>query len=204
MTQKGFLFRRKIVPEQSEGFTLVELLISLSIAVIIGGLLMAIIVNSAGLFYKESSKLNAGLNINDTLAQLRKNIREASGIVSSYTSGLEYYSSGVGQIILKVSSIDQSNNIIPNTFDYFVFYIDQNNLHFKIFPDSQSLRKSRDQIFSTSVDSLVFNYFNGDNPPVEVSPVAASKVRVTLTLKERNGTIIEVNIATMEASLRNK
>lgn len=186
-----------------KGLTLVELLISLSIAVIIGGILMAIIVNSAGLFYKESSKVNTGLNINDALTQIRKSIRESSAVAPSYNSGSETYNSESVQIVLKVPSIDQSNNIIPNTFDYFVFFLDQNKLHLKIFPDNQSLRKDQDQIFSTSAESLVFNYFNGNNPPVEVGPAAASKIRVTLSLKQKSGATFETSIATSEANLRN-
>ncbi len=61
---------------KQRGFTLVEVLIAMGISVIVGGLLMTIIVNSAGLFQSESSKLTQGLNINDALASVREQINQ--------------------------------------------------------------------------------------------------------------------------------
>ncbi len=187
----------------SKGLTLVELLISMSIAVVVGGLLIAIIVNSSGLSYKQSSKVSIGLNTNDALAQVRKNIKESSAVTPSFTIGSKTYTSGLSQIILKVPSLDQSGNIIPNTFDYFIFFQDQTKLRFKVFPDPVSTRKAQDQIFSTSLDSLQIQYLNSVNPPVEVVPDAAAKVRMTITLKQKNGTNYEIITATSEANLRN-
>lgn len=187
----------------SKGFTLVELLISMSIAVVVGGLLIAIIVNSSGLSYKQSSKVNIGLNTNDALAQVRKSIKESSAVVPSFTIGSETYTSGLSEIILKVPSLDQSGNIISNFFDYFIFFQDQTKLRFKVFPDPASSRQPQDQIFSTSLDSLQIQYLSSVNPPVEVVPEAASKIRMTLTLKQRNGLDYEISTATSEANLRN-
>ena len=187
----------------SKGLTLIEVLISMSIAVIVGVLLVVIIVNSAGLYSQESSKLSEGLNINDALSQVRGSIKDASAIVASYNSGSTTYTSSATQLVLKMPSIDSSNNIIANTFDYFVFFLDQNKLRFKTFTDSTSFRKNQDQIFSTSVNSLTFQYFNSANPPVEVIPISAARVKVTLTLKQKNGNVVEQKTATTEASLRN-
>lgn len=175
----------------------------MGIAAIAGVLLLVIIVNSAGLFTKQSSKVQTGLNINDSLSQVRASIKQASAVAPSYTSGSTTYTSGDNQVVLKVASIDASNNIIDLTFDYFVFFLDQNTLRFKIFPDPSSSRSAADRIFSTSVDSLVFKYYNFANPPVEVSPASASKVRITLVLKQKSGAGLEINTATSEANLRN-
>ena len=186
-----------------KGLSLIEILIAMSIAVVIGALLVVIIINSAGLYSKQSSKLSEGLNINDALSQVRVSIKDASAVVAAYTYGSTTYTSGATQLVLKVASIDSSNNIIADTFDYFIFFLDQNKLRFKTFPNLVSLRKAQDQIFSTSVEGLVFKYFNGANPPVEVTPNTATKVRISLTLKQKNGVNYESSSATSEASLRN-
>lgn len=189
---------------KQKGITLAEVVITVAISAIVGGLLLTVIVNSAGIFYKESSKLEEGLNINDALSQLRSNIKQSSAIIASYSGGGTTYTSSDSQLVLKLASIDSSGNIIDNTFDYYVFFLDQTKLRFKTFPAvGQSSRKSIDQIFSTSVNSLNFQYFNSANPPVEVSPTAALKVRITLTLKQKIGANYETNTATSEANLRN-
>lgn len=178
-----------------KGLTLIEVLVAMGIAAVAGVLLVVIIVNSAGLFQEQSSKVEEGLNINDALSVVRSSIKQASAMAVSYTAGSTTYTTNAGVLVLKVSSVDTSGNIIVNSFDYFVLYLDQGAIHLKIFPDAVSSRKPADRILSTSIDSLKFQYLNSANPPVEVVPVSASKVRVALTLKQK--------ISTTEANLRN-
>lgn len=179
------------------------MLISVSIAAVVGGLLLVIIVNSTGLFYKESSKVEQGLNTNDALAEVRKSIKQSSAVVALYTSDAVTYTSGETQIVLKVPSLDSSGDNILTSFDYFVFFQDTGKLRFKIFPGIVSSRKAQDRIFSNIVDSLVFKYLSPGNPPLEVAPENAAKVRITLKLKQKAGADYLTNIATTEANLRN-
>lgn len=188
---------------QNRGLTLIEVLIAMGIATVTGALLVVIIVNSAGLFTQQSSKVQEGLNINDALLQVRSSIKDASAVEVSYTSGSTTYTTGGSQLVLKVASLDSSDNIIVDTYDYFVFFQDQNYLRFKIFPDQLSFRKAADQIFSSSVDNLAFQYFNSATPPAEVTPTNATKVRITLTLRQKIGVNYETQLATSEANLRN-
>lgn len=187
------------------GLTLIEILVALAITIVAGTLLFVIIVNSAGLFSLQSSKLQGGLNINDALMEVRKSIKQASSVASSVTVGSTTYTSGVNQLVLKVSSVDSSNNIIANTYDHFVFFLDQSYFHFKIFPDPDpaSSRKAADRILSTVADSISFKYFNSATPPVEVTPASAAKVYISLNLKQKAGAGFVTNTATSEASLRN-
>lgn len=178
----------------SKGLTLVEVLIAMGIAVITGSLLFVIIVNSSGLFYKQSSRLQEGLNSNDALMKFRQSIKEASSIDSTSTAE---------KLVLKISSIDSSGNLIDNTYDNFEFYKDQKFLRFKVTPDALSSRKLQDQIFSNSVENLYIQYFNSAIPPLEVSPQLSSKVRISLTLKQKAGADYEISISTSEGSLRN-
>ncbi|MDO8573523.1 MAG: hypothetical protein Q7R77_02105 [Candidatus Daviesbacteria bacterium] len=188
-----------------KGLTLVEVLVAMGIATIVGGLLVVIIINSASLFSNQSSKIQAGLNINDTLSQIRGSIKQASAIANQYQDGPTTYTTGVNTLVLKVSSIDLSNNIIADTYDYFVFFKDQNFLRFKIFPNPHpaSFRKAANQIFSNIVDSLTFQYFNSATPPAEVNPLDATTVKIILTLKQKVDAGFETHTATSEANLRN-
>lgn len=185
------------------GLTLIEILVALAITIVAGTLLFVIIVNSAGLFSLQSSKLQGGLNINDALMEVRKSIKQASSVVSSYTDGSTTYTSGANTLVLKVLSVDSSNNILAGTFDHFVFFLDQKYFRFKVFKDVSSARSESDQVLSTVVDSLTFKYFNSATPPVEVTPASATKVYISLTLKQKAGAGFDTNTATAEASLRN-
>lgn len=188
---------------REKGLSLMEILVAMAIATAVGGLLLVIVLNSTGVYYKESSKLQEGVNTNDIQASIRESIKNASAISASYVFGGTTYTSNPTQIVFKVPAIDASNNIISNTFDYFVYFLDTNKLRLKTFPDFQSSRKAQDQIFSTILDSLNFQYFNSATPPIEVSPSSASKVRITLTLKQKSGSNFEIHTATSEANLRN-
>lgn len=177
-----------------KGLTFIEIFIAMGIATVAGVLLLVIIVNSLGLFANQSSRVESGLNINDALGQVRSAIKQSTVVDSS---------SGVGKLVLKVSSVDSSNNIISDIYDTYTFFLDNSVLHFQILPDALSSRQASDRIFSTNVDSLFFKYLNSANPPEEITPTAAAKIRVTLTLKQKVGTNYQINTATTEANLRN-
>lgn len=186
------------------GLTLVEALLTLGIAAIVGTLILVIIVSSAGLFYQQSGRVEQGLSLNDALLNIKETIRGASAIAAAYPeTGTPSYTSGATQLVLKVPSIDSSANIISGVFDYFVFVKDIQQLRFKTFLDGQSSRKPQDQIFTTNLDNLLFEYFDGQTPPQPVQPNLAVKIKITVVLKQKAGAGIETNMATAEANLRN-
>lgn len=175
-----------------KGLTLVEVLIAMGIATVVGGLLLVIIVNSTGLFLKQSSKIEQGVGANDALSAVRNSIKEARSIAVDYPPN---FTTSSTQLVLKLASVDASGNLIPDSFDYFVFFKEQSNLKFQSFPDPLSSRYAQDQLLLRGVDSLEFVYLDSSNPPQEVSPTLASKVKIAVFLKE--------TVATSEANLRN-
>lgn len=189
--------------KDQKGLTLVEVLIAMGIAAMVGGLLMVIITNSTGIFTKQSAKVSTGLNANDALAVIRSSIKQAGSVAALYTDGSTTYTSGEDQLVLKVSSLDSSGKNIADTYDTFVFFLDQNILRYKVFPNPLSTREPVDRIFSTAASDLHFQYFNSATPPLEVAPASAAKVKITLTLRQKAGINFETNVATSEASLRN-
>lgn len=175
-------------PEQSRrsrsGFTLPEVIIGMAVATLVGGLLILILVQSAGVFYRETAKVSQGLGLNDSLAKIESSIRKSQAIVST---------SSASQLVLKIPSVDGSGNVINNTFDTEVFQKEGDKLKYKLFPDSASSQKSADIILTKNVDSLLFQYF--DALGQEVLPASSVRVRASLSLKQQS--------ATAEAHLRN-
>lgn len=184
------------------GFTLTEVVVASGIAMVVGVLLVSILVSNTGLYYTESSKVQQGLGINDSLSKIRSNIKEAQFIAAQYPeSGSPEFSSSANQLVLKLASIDSSGNIITDTYDFFVYYPDQDKLKLKVFPNDYSEREVGDQILSKNVSSILFQYF--DSTGQVVAPVSAVKVKTTLTLSQKAGSSYQSHIATSEANLRN-
>ncbi len=180
----------------SQGLTLVEVLVAMGIALVVGTLLLMVVVQSSGVFTDQSSKVQKGLNINEALSQVRLSIKDANAVASSYTDGTDTYTTGENQLVLKVTAIDTAGDMLEGASDYFIFFKDQSFLRFKTFPDPSSSRKQGNSILATEVTGLHFQYFNSASPPVEVSPVNAAKVRISLKLSQTSP-------ATSEANLRN-
>lgn len=199
-------FRRKgkLCLYPTHGFTLPEVIVVSFIAVVLGGLLMSILVSNTGIFYQQTSRVQQGLGINDTLLKFRGSIKEALGVVAQYPpTGTPNFSSGPSTLVLKVSSLDGAGNIVTNTFDYIVYFLEEGRLHIKVIPDSSlpSSRYSQDTILSNNVSNLTFQYFDAGGS--EVAPSLAARVKITLRLNQKAGAQFESNIATSEASLRN-
>ena len=94
--------------KNNKGFTLFEITIVVSIAVIISILLVGILINNTGVTNRETSIVAQGLNINDALSSVRADIKQSTGVVASYVDGPTTYTSGATQLVLKLSSIDSS------------------------------------------------------------------------------------------------
>lgn len=168
------------------GLSIAEVVAAVGITAIAGVLLASVLFNSAGLFNDQAVKVGSGLNLNDALSEVRSVIKQAA---------LTDAASNASNLILKVSSVDESGNIIEDVFDTYNFYLENKTLHFKVVPDPRSFLKSKDRVFSTSVDRLYFEYLNSASPPVETTPENAKKIRITLIIKNSS--------ATSEANLRN-
>lgn len=185
----------------AHGFTLIELIISTAVAVLVGGLLIGILVNNTGLFYKQSSKISEGVGINDALSSIRFAVKQSSAVSSGYPVTSPTFTSSSSELVLKVPSIDSSENIINDTFDYYVFTVLEQRLYLKVFPDPISTRKSVDTILSQNVNSLEFTYLDALGNPI--TPVSAVKVKINLVLSQKVGATDEVTTLQTEANLRN-
>lgn len=166
------------------GLTLLEVIIGVAVVALVGGLLILMMVQSAGLFSRESSKISEGVGLNDSLSKMESSIRKSSGVVST---------SSPLQLVLKFPAIDGSGNIIANTFDTEIFVLEADKLKIKLIPDPQSARSLLDTILAKNIDSLNFKYLDDLNQ--EVLPSLAKKVIATISTKEQ--------VASTEANLRN-
>lgn len=185
-----------------KGFSLVEIIIVVSLTVVISGMLVAILINNTELVYKETSRVSQGLDLNDALVNLKSYIRQAQSVAVSYPEGLNpTYTSSSTQLVLKFSSLDANGEIISNAYDFVIYLQDQDKLRALLIKDAASSRKQFNTILAKNVDQLTFDYL--DAAGNSTSPQDAKKVRVSIRLKQKAGSRYETNIATGEANLRN-
>lgn len=185
-----------------KGFTLPELIIASTVAVVISGLLLVIMVNSTGLFYEQSSKVSQGVSANDALSDVRQTARSAISVAVQYPeTGTPEYTSSQTTAVFKVASIDSSGDIIFNTSDYIVYYLDDNKLYERTAPNAQSNREDKIRVLSNRVEIILFEYLDSYGDIVATN--VASKVKITMGLKELIGGVSQTHIATSEANLRN-
>lgn len=183
------------------GLTLVEVLITLLIFVVVSGLLLIILFNTSGLQFRQSFKIDQGLRSNDALIKVKENIKVSLQVAVGYPENFPTFTSGNNILVLKVASVDQSNNIIANTFDYFVYVVENGSLKEKVFPSALSSRKSTDEILAQNIESFILDYT--DSSGQSTSPSAAVKVKSSLKVAQKIGAKQEATTATAEAYLRN-
>lgn len=186
----------------SRGFTLVELLIVVTLAVTVSAVLVAILINNSEVVYKQSSRVSQGLDLNDALANIKSYIYQASSVSSSYPeTPPATYTSSSSQLVLKLASLDANGEVMQNIFDYVVYLKDQDKLKILVIPSSQSSRKSQNSILAKNVNTLIFDYF--DSQGISTTPSVAKRVKVSVVLKQKAGSKYETNVASGEANLRN-
>lgn len=187
--------------QKNAGFTLVETLLATALAVIVGALLVNILAKNTGQFYQERSIVSSSLDLNDVLQKLGSDIRETSLITSGYPEASPTYTGGANTLVLKLPSLSSSGTI-NNTYDYIVVTADSANiLRRHVFADAQSNRKNSDEVLTTLLDTITFEYLDKNN--LSVNPTQAVKIKVTLNLISKTGLISSKKSSSIIINLRN-
>ncbi len=190
------------LPNQS-GFTLLEIIIALGLAVVIGVALNSIFVSQTGVFSKQSSVIDQGLSLNESLQVINDQIMQATQVATGYPTNAPTILSSSNALVLKLSAINQSG-VIENVYDYVVISRDPSNqalLRLRVYPDAQSIRPSANQVLSKIVDDLTFSY--QDKSGLAVTPTSASKITVNLTVWSKIGSQSKKQSRSLTTTLRN-
>lgn len=107
------------------------------------------------------------LSANSTIAMknISTNIRGGLQVIETKNINGTDYSTDYDTLILKLAAIDGDQNIIADTYDYFVYFRDPANsalLKYDIEPNVSSSRVAGINLEAEHVDILVFNYNDSD------------------------------------------
>lgn len=157
------------------GVTLIELLVSMFILSLLGGVMYTIYTSAGRFTNDEQNRIEVDLSANRILTVMDEYLRQGARIEPSYTAGLTTYTTGDTTLVFMLPSVDP---VTPGSLDTAVFYLDGTDL--KLLIDaSDGTRQDGTQVITSVVTDLYFRY----NASVMTSATA-----VALTL--RTGKVI--------------
>lgn len=166
----------------SQGLSLPEILLAISVTAVVGGLLINMMISSNTLFFDQSLRVSQGLSLNQASQEVTMLINSSAGIAGQYPpAGTAQYTTGADTLVLKIPAVNESGSIVDQVFDYGVVSRDPVNprvLRRQIFVDDQSSRNAENKVLATSLDELTFEYLDAVNTPVS----AAEAVRINFTI----------------------
>lgn len=176
----------------------------MSIAVVVGVLLIQILVQNNGLFYQQQAKVSQGLSLNDATSEIGSDIKSSSGVASGYPASSPTTLSSLGSLVLLLPSIDSSGNVISNTYDYLVITQDSKNnqiLREITYPDPSSSRPSGNKVLVNNLSLINFYYLDSNGNGV--SPASATQVRFVLNVLDNFGNNNKQSSSSAQITLRN-
>lgn len=187
------------------GWSLLEVLIVITVAAVAGGLLISLMVSSSKLFVDQSAQISHGLSLNQTQFELTELIKSSSGVVGQYPAlGIPQYTTDSNTLVVKLPALTANGDIIDSVYDYAVIEADPVNpaiLRKQIFKDNQSFRKTENKVLSTSLSSLTFNYLDISNNAT--SPAQSVRVSFEIKLSTKSGFSESKNQGSGTVNLKN-
>jgi prepilin-type N-terminal cleavage/methylation domain-containing protein len=155
---------------RSKGFTLIELLVVIALLGVILAALTSIYVSALKNNQMSFAKSGFQKDLNFTIDDLNKNIKQASGVLPAYGGD----SLSTTTLIITLPAIDANGSFLYTNggltllTDTFVYTLSGTSLHKKIFAVASSVRypqNNSDKIIATNVSRLYFSYY-----PTQVAP----------------------------------
>jgi prepilin-type N-terminal cleavage/methylation domain-containing protein len=193
---------RKRIINKLKGFTLVEILIGVAAAGVIGSILVAFLTQNSRIYTHQNTKVNQGMELNTAFAEIEETIKSGGSVVSQYpATGQATHTTGLNTLVISVPSINAQGAVLQNSYDYVVLYPDAKILRKKVFPDAASSREQVDTVLSTKLSKLEFKYY--DSAGQIISPVQSAKIGFIINVSDSIATETESSSASGQVNLRN-
>lgn len=160
--------RMKLLRSARQGFSLIELKISMLIVMIIIIATISLFIGSWRSSIIGNTYLDVYSNSRVAVEYMSRDIRWAVQVLSSYGG----YTTSNSCLVLMVPSIDASGNIKPSYYDYIIYQLQGSDLRRILQADAQSSRVSENRIIAHYCSSLALSgAITGDETPTPLSDV---------------------------------
>jgi prepilin-type N-terminal cleavage/methylation domain-containing protein len=163
------------------GFSAIEVIIVVALSTIVMSAIYSIYLTYNSTYLVQNASIAASESAAFFMNDFAEIGRQSSAIVSTRTFSGVSYSTGSTTLILEVPAIDSNSNVLPNTYDYAVFYSTSTSVYRIFEANALSYRASTTKKYSDIVSNLTFTYNNG-TPSLATSTAAdiTSKTQVKL------------------------
>lgn len=171
------------------GWSLIEVLIVMTVASVAGGLLISLMISSNRIFFDQSAHISQGLSLNQTELELTDLIKASAGVAAQYpASGTPVYTTDSNTLVIKLPAISASGDVIESVYDYAVVEADPAKpeiLRKQVFNDAGSFRKAENKVLSTSLKNITFIFLDDNNSPV--TPALSGRVSFIVEQSSKSG-----------------
>ncbi|HEY5601241.1 MAG TPA: type II secretion system protein [Patescibacteria group bacterium] len=163
------------------GFTLIELIVAIGLFGLISLLAGGVYLGQIRLFNRQNAQVDIVSQNQIILDDMVDEIRNSSQVASGVTVGSDTYASGTNQLVLRLISIDSSGQLLANSFDHLIYYLEGSSspytLHKRLVPDASSSRSGYDDVKSADVSSIIFSYSDLDFANVTSIDISLTTVK---------------------------
>jgi prepilin-type N-terminal cleavage/methylation domain-containing protein len=177
---------------KQDGFTLVEILVSMVIIVICGIIVTDLFIGQNRIYKVETAELSIGSDARSALDEIDNHVRQAYRTLASYST----YTASNQVLILQLRGLGSNGQILPGVFDIVVFYLDGRDLYREVIPDVTSSRAAITKKVASSINDLDITYNDADFTLV-------TEVTVDLTAQEDAGVQSRAITVSTVSTLRN-
>lgn len=142
----------------SPGFTIVELLIVIAVAGLIGAAMIELFISYDSTVSLQRASIETDTSATMLTNELRDMILQANAIVASHAFSGTSLSTGTTSLVLSLPSIDSAGSVINGTYDYIGFYASGTIAYRLIDANGSSARVSGSKQLSRALSSMTFSY----------------------------------------------
>jgi len=163
-------FKRKV---QSKGFTLIELIVTVSIGLVIIGVLSSIFIGSWRAYIAQEVYVQLQRQNRVAVDEISIAIKSAATIVESHSYGGNTYQSTASSLVLRTPSVDEDGNVLTGN-DYLIFRLNPSTpttLERIVIADSNSNRANLPSplALNEKTSSLTFTYYDSNNATISIA-----------------------------------
>ena len=142
------------------GFTIIEVLVSLSIFIVITFFVAYLFKYNFWIYNSQTLDLNVANSARVAIDDINNYVRQANRVISTYS----IYSTDSNQLVLQLVTIDNQSQPISGTYDIVVFYLTGTDLMRSVFSAQDSFRPAETKKIASNIDinNFSFTYDNAD------------------------------------------
>lgn len=170
----------------AEGFTLVEILVVITIFAAVGIVITNLFIGHNNLYYFSSAEVNGDSQARLAMDRMVGMTREAESIVASRLFSGTVFSSGASTLVERLKTVNSSNDFVTGSYDYVVYYLDSldpSKLMETVEAGPQSRRVSSTRLLANNVQNLNFVY-----TPSDLSSAKTITIGLLIRSQLRNST----------------